>query len=170
MKTNNRSISELETSFSIEDAIRARKSARVEKKSFVLTNGCFDLFHAGHAYSLNKASEYGDLLWVGINSDKSVREIKGEHRPINSQKDRGYLLNSLEVVDGVFLFDKQNLADEILLLEPDTYVKSTDYNYDSMNKEERNALEKVGSKIFFVPLLEKHSTSLIISKIKDMNI
>ena len=80
------------------------------------------------------------------------------------------LLNSLKVVDGVFLFDKQNLADEILLLKPDTYVKSTDYNYDSMNIEERNALEKVGSKIFFVPLLEKHSTSLIINKIKDMNI
>ena len=78
------------------------------------------------------------------------------------------MLNSLEVVDEL-LFDKQNYR-QILLLEPDTYVKSTDYNYDSMNKEERNALEKVGSKIFFVPLLEKHSTSLIISKIKDMNI
>lgn len=160
----------MEFSFSIEDAIKARNSARMKKKTFVLTNGCFDLFHAGHAYGLNKASEYGDLLWVGINSDKSVKELKGEHRPINSQNNRGYLLNSLKVVDGVFLFDKQNLADEILLLKPDTYVKSTDYNYDSMNKEERNALEKVGSKIFFVPLLEKHSTSLIINKIKDMNI
>lgn len=160
----------MEFSFSIEDAIKARNSARMKKKTFVLTNGCFDLFHAGHAYGLNKASEYGDLLWVGINSDKSVKELKGEHRPINSQNNRGYLLNSLKVVDGVFLFDKQNLADEILLLKPDIYVKSTDYNYDSMNKEERNALEKVGSKIFFVPLLEKHSTSLIISKIKDMNI
>ena len=159
----------MESSFSIEDAIKARNSARIKKKNFVLTNGCFDLFHAGHAYGLNKASEYGDLLWVGINSDKSVKELKGEHRPINSQNNRGYLLNSLKVVDGVFLFDKQNLADEILLLVPDTYVKSTDYNYDSMNKEERNALEKVGSKIFFVPLLEKHSTSLIINKIKDMN-
>ena len=159
----------MESSFSIEDAIKARNSARMKKKTFVLTNGCFDLFHAGHAYGLNKASEYGDLLWVGINSDKSVKELKGEHRPINSQNNRGYLLNSLKVVDGVFLFDKQNLADEILLLEPDTYVKSTDYNYDSMNKEERNALEKVGSKIFFVPLLEKHSTSLIINKIKDLN-
>tara|TARA_B100000035_G_C21000612_1_gene554722 strand:+ start:689 stop:1171 length:483 start_codon:yes stop_codon:yes gene_type:complete len=160
----------MEFSFSIEDAIKARNSARMKKKTFVLTNGCFDLFHAGHAYGLNKASEYGDLLWVGINSDKSVKELKGEHRPINSQNNRGYLLNSLKVVDGVFLFDKQNLADEILLLKPDIYVKSTDYNYDSMNKEERNALEKVGSKIFFVPLLEKHSTSLIINKIKGMNI
>ena len=160
----------MEFSFSIEDAIKARNSARMKKKTFVLTNGCFDLFHAGHAYGLNKASEYGDLLWVGINSDKSVKELKGEHRPINSQNNRGYLLNSLKVVDGVFLFDKQNLADEILLLKPDIYVKSTDYNYDSMNKEERNALEKVGSKIFFVPLLEKHSTSLIINKIKGTNI
>ena len=113
----------MESSFSIEDAIKARNSARIKKKNFVLTNGCFDLFHAGHAYGLNKASEYGDLLWVGINSDKSVKELKGEHRPINSQNNRGYLLNSLKVVDGVFLFDKQNLADEILLLEPDTYVK-----------------------------------------------
>lgn len=160
----------MEASFSIEDAIEARNNARIKKKTFVLTNGCFDLFHAGHAYGLSKASEYGDLLWVAINSDKSVKELKGEHRPINSQNDRVYLLNSLKVVDGAFLFDKQNLADEILLLEPDTYVKSTDYNYDSMNKEERNALEQVGSKIFFVPLLEKHSTSLIINKIKGMNI
>ena len=61
------------------------------------------MFHAGHAYGLNKASEYSDLLWVGINSDKSVKELKGEHRPINSQNNRGYLLNSLKVVDGFFV-------------------------------------------------------------------
>ena len=85
----------MEQNFLIDEALHARKCARDAKKTFVLTNGCFDLLHAGHAYSLNQASLLGDTLWVAINSDDSVRALKGNDRPINCQKDRGYLLNSL---------------------------------------------------------------------------
>ena len=156
----------MEGSYSFDKAMEARALAYQQNKRFVLTNGCFDLLHAGHAYSLKKASEFGDVLWVGLNSDKSVRKLKGKQRPINSESDRGYLINSLEVVDGVFLFDNQILSNEILLLKPDAYVKSSDYNYESINKHERDALEKVGAKVFFVPLLKKLSSSSIIEKIK----
>ena len=156
----------MEESYSFDKAMEARALAYQQNKRFVLTNGCFDLLHAGHAYSLKKASEFGDVLWVGLNSDKSVRKLKGKQRPINSESDRGYLINSLEVVDGVFLFDNQILSNEILLLKPDAYVKSSDYNYESLNKHERDALEKVGAKVFFVPLLKKLSSSSIIEKIK----
>jgi len=156
----------MEGSYSFDKAMEARALAYQQNKRFVLTNGCFDLLHAGHAYSLKKASEFGDVLWVGLNSDKSVRKLKGKQRPINSESDRGYLINSLEVVDGVFLFDNQILSNEILLLKPDAYVKSSDYNYESINKHERDALEKVRAKVFFVPLLKKLSSSSIIEKIK----
>ena len=156
----------MEESYSFDKAMEARALAYQQNKRFVLTNGCFDLLHAGHAYSLKKASEFGDVLWVGLNSDKSVRKLKGKQRPINSESDRGYLINSLEVVDGVFLFDNQILSNEILLLKPDAYVKSSDYNYESINKHERDALEKVGAEVFFVPLLKKLSSSSIIEKIK----
>lgn len=155
--------------YSLDDAFKARQNARLKKETFVLTNGCFDLFHAGHAYTLNKASELGDLLWVGINSDMSVKALKGKGRPVNSQLDRGYLLNSIKAVDGVFFFEETNLAQEIMLLEPDIYVKSMDYTYDSINKDEREALEAVGAKISFVPLRDELSSSSIIKKIKDIN-
>lgn len=156
----------MEQNFLIDEALQARKCARDAKKTFVLTNGCFDLLHAGHAYSLNQAALLGDTLWVAINSDDSVKALKGKDRPINCQKDRGYLLNSLKAVDGVFFFEKQNLAEEIKILEPDTYVKSADYSYETMNAEEKRALEEVGAKIVFVPMLNRVSSSSIIRKMK----
>ena len=151
--------------FSLQNALEARQRAREKKEVFVLTNGCFDVMHAGHALSLNKASEFGDILFVGLNSDQSVKQLKGSQRPINSQENRAYLLSSLRAVDGVFLFDNQNLAAEILLLEPDLYIKSEDYAYDTLNPEEREALKQVGTKVDFVPLLKDLSSSAIIEKI-----
>lgn len=153
--------------YSLENAIEARLKARSENKTFVLTNGCFDVLHAGHAFSLNKAAEFGDCLWVAINSDESVHALKGKDRPINCQADRGYLLNSLRAVDGTFFFEKHTLVKEIEVLEPDVYVKSSDYTYETINKEERKALEKVGAKIFFVPMHKELSSSSMIRKIKD---
>jgi rfaE bifunctional protein nucleotidyltransferase chain/domain len=156
--------------FSLQKAVKAREEARNKGRIFTLTNGCFDVLHAGHAFSLNKASELGDLLFVGLNSDKSVKKIKGNQRPINSEDNRAYLLNSLQAVDGVFMFENQNLAKEILLLEPDIYIKSDDYNYENINAEERDALRKVGAKVHFVPLVKDLSSSSIIEKMKDQTI
>jgi rfaE bifunctional protein nucleotidyltransferase chain/domain len=156
--------------FSLQKAVQAREEARNKGRIFTLTNGCFDVLHAGHAFSLNKASELGDLLFVGLNSDKSVKKIKGNQRPINSEDKRAYLLNSLQAVDGVFMFENQNLAKEILLLEPDIYTKSDDYNYENINAEERDALRKVGAQVHFVPLVKDLSSSSIIEKMKDQTI
>lgn len=156
--------------FSLQKAVKAREEARNKGRIFTLTNGCFDVLHAGHAFSLNQASELGDLLFVGLNSDKSVKKIKGNQRPINSEDNRAYLLNSLQAVDGVFMFENQNLAKEILLLEPDIYIKSDDYNYENINAEERDALRKVGAKVHFVPLVKDLSSSSIIEKMKDQTI
>ena len=156
--------------FSLQKAVQAREEARNKGRIFTLTNGCFDVLHAGHAFSLNKASELGDLLFVGLNSDKSVKKIKGNQRPINSEDNRAYLLNSLQAVNGVFIFENQNLAKEILLLEPDIYTKSDDYNYENINAEERDALRKVGAQVHFVPLVKDLSSSSIIEKMKDQTI
>jgi len=158
----------MEDIYSFANALKARKAARDSGQTFVLTNGCFDVVHAGHAYSLNKAAEYGDVLWVAINSDQSVKTLKGTERPINCQDDRGYLINSFEAVSGVFFFEKLDLANEINHLMPDVYIKSSDYTYETLNKEERKALEKVGTSVHFVPLHKKLSSSSMISKIKEI--
>lgn len=157
-----------ESDYSIVKAQEARKAAKLNCKTFVLTNGCFDIMHAGHAYSLKKAAEYGDYLWVGLNSDSSIQKLKGAGRPIVSEINRAYLVASLRVVSGVFIFNKENLSEEIEILKPDAYVKSADYSLDSINSDEKRALNKVGSKINFVPLIQQLSSSSIITKIKDL--
>ena len=157
-----------ESDYSIVKAHEARKAAMLNSKTFVLTNGCFDIMHAGHAYSLKKAAEYGDYLWVGLNSDSSIQKLKGAGRPIVSEINRAYLVASLRVVSGVFIFNKENLSEEIEILKPDAYVKSADYSLDSINSDEKRALSKVGSKINFVPLIQQLSSSSIITKIKDL--
>ena len=150
---------------SLADAVSYRMNARREGKSFVLTNGCFDLVHAGHVFSLTQASGFGDYLWVAMNSDASVRLLKGDHRPVLPEEERAYLLNSLSCVSGVTLFDGQRLTEEILALQPDVYVKSGDYTEETIDQEERKALLSVGASIKFVPFLEGLSTSSLIDKI-----
>ena len=150
---------------SLADAVSFRMNARREGKSFVLTNGCFDLVHAGHVFSLREASGFGDYLWVAVNSDASVRRLKGDHRPVLPEEERAYLLNSLSCVSGVTLFDGQRLTEEILALQPDVYVKSGDYTEETIDQEERKTLLSVGASIKFVPFLKGLSTSSLIDKI-----
>jgi glycerol-3-phosphate cytidylyltransferase len=158
-----------DSDYSIFKAEKAREAAILNSKTFVLTNGCFDIMHAGHAYSLKKAAEYGDYLWVGLNSDSSIQKFKGAERPIVSEINRAYLVASLRVVSGVFIFNQQNLSEEIELLKPDIYVKSADYTIDTINSDEKRSLNKVGAKINFVPLIEQLSSTSIITKIKDLS-
>ena len=153
---------------SIEDACSKRDEIKKNGKTLVLTNGCFDLLHAGHVYSLSQASKLGDHLWVALNSDSSTKRIKGFERPIVNEIERAYMLKSLSFVHQIVLFDSMTLEEEIGILKPDFYVKSSDYNLDSINLLEKAALSKANTKIEFVDLLKGKSTSDLISRIKSL--
>jgi len=133
----------------------------------VLTNGCFDLLHPGHISYLNEAAKLGDELWIGINSDASVRELKGSARPVLGERERAFALRSLCSVAEVFVFQNPRLTEGILLLSPDVYAKAGDYTLETLNPEERNALEKIGASISFLPFLEGFSTTELIRRIKE---
>lgn len=134
----------------------------------MLTNGCFDLLHYGHVESLTQAAAFGDYLWVAMNSDSSVRALKGIDRPIIPENERAYLLNSLNCISGVTLFENERLTEEILALQPDVYVKSSDYTVDSIDPEEKKALMSVNASLKFVPFIAGHSTSSLIERIKTL--
>ena len=134
----------------------------------MLTNGCFDLLLYGHVESLTQAAAFGDYLWVAMNSDSSVRALKGIDRPIIPENERAYLLNSLDCISGVTLFENERLTEEILALQPDVYVKSSDYTVDSIDPEEKKALMSVNASLKFVPFIAGHSTSSLIERIKTL--
>lgn len=146
-------------SIPIDKLADSRAALKELGKTLVLTNGCFDLLHAGHVYALEQAARYGDILWVGINSDASVKGLKGPKRPIYSQEERLYILSALECVQGVFIFDGNDLAQEIQLIKPNVYVKSGDYSLEKLNPKERSVLEACNAKIVFTPFLPGKSTT-----------
>ncbi len=150
---------------SIDEAVQKRSVLRKRNKTVALTNGCFDLLHAGHVHSLKQAAKYADHLWVALNSDESVRILKGNLRPIITQKERAYILSALSCVEEIILFNTPNLKSEILKLKPDYYIKSSDYSLNSIDKEEKQALQEVGTKIRFADMLTGTSTTDVISKI-----
>jgi len=150
---------------SLNTAAQWRSDLRMKGKTVVLTNGAFDLLHVGHIHSLSEAAKRGDALIVALNSDASVKALKGASRPIFRQEHRARMLAALEAVDAVVIFEESRLTKEIEALKPDIYVKSGDYNLDTLNDEEGEALEQVGAKIEFVPYLEGFSTTEIIEKI-----
>ena len=152
---------------SLEEAIRKRIEIKDKGETLVLTNGCFDLLHAGHLFGLQNAATFGNHLWVAMNSDASVKKNKGLNRPIVNEIDRAYSLASLKYVSEVIIFNTQTLEKEINSLKPDVYVKSSDYDMDTLDPQERNALEKVGSKICFVDILKGMSTTNLIQKIQS---
>lgn len=149
--------------YTLDEAVAIRNQISGNQK-FVLTNGCFDLLHTGHIYALQEASKFGNL-WVAINSDSSVRALKGPARPIVPQNERAYSLSALACVSGVIIFDSPRLDKEILALRPDIYVKSSDYSIEKLDPQERNALETVHAKIYFTPRLPGFSTTDLIRKI-----
>ncbi len=146
------------------DAARWRKELAGNAKSLVLTNGCFDLLHRGHAEYLLAARRLGDALIVLLNSDDSVRSLKGPSRPVCKQHDRAFMLACLSFVDAVCIFDGQRCAKEISAIKPDIYVKGGDYCIDNINPEERQALIDAGARFEFVPLVEGLSTTKLLEK------
>ncbi|MDB6126716.1 MAG: ADP-heptose synthase, partial [Verrucomicrobia bacterium] len=149
--------------FTLELAVAARAKWRAEKRAVVLTNGVFDLLHAGHIHSLQSARAQGDVLLVAFNSDASLGAIKGPTRPLQSESERAFALGALSCVDGVVVFSEPRLTKEITALRPDVYCKAGDYTLEKLNAEERSALEKIGAKIVFVPFLPGFSTTGLIA-------
>lgn len=151
---------------SLGDAVVARENLRASGKKLVLTNGVFDLLHTGHLYYLQKARALGDALFIALNSDASVRELKGPLRPVQNEAERAYALAATWFIDGIIVFREKRLTNEILALKPDVYSKAGDYTLEKLDPGERGALEKVGARIDFMPFLPGFSTTALIAKIK----
>ncbi len=134
-------------------------------KSIVFTNGCFDLLHMGHITYLNEARALGDLLVVGVNTDRSVRALKGEQRPIIPELERSHILAALESVDFVILFDENTPLELIQALRPDILVKGADYTKEQVVG--LDIVESYGGSVVLLPLVENMSTSALINRIKE---
>ncbi|HYC69784.1 MAG TPA: adenylyltransferase/cytidyltransferase family protein [Opitutaceae bacterium] len=150
----------------LEDAVRRREELRRAGRRVVLTNGVFDLLHTGHLHYLQAARGRGDALFIALNSDASVKELKGPARPVQNEEERAFALGALACVDAVVVFRAKRLTNEIEALRPDVYVKAGDYTLEKLDPEERSALERVGARIEFMPFLPGFSTTLLIEKIK----
>ena len=140
---------------------------RQQGKRIVFTNGCFDILHSGHVTFLQQARALGDVLIVGVNSDASVRRLKGETRPINNQADRVTVLAALEAVDHVVLFDEDTPERLISQLRPDVHVKGSDYTIDRL--PEARIVESYGGQVVILPLVEGKSTTAIVGKIARLS-
>jgi rfaE bifunctional protein nucleotidyltransferase chain/domain len=136
------------------------------EQRIVFTNGCFDLLHVGHVRYLAAAKQLGDILVVGLNSDASVRQLKGPDRPINSESDRAEVLAALAVVDHVVIFHEMRVSRLVTILRPDIYVKGGDYSVDNLDRGEVDALRSVGAEIRIVPLVPGRSTTRLIEAIQ----
>jgi rfaE bifunctional protein nucleotidyltransferase chain/domain len=147
----------------LENIIRELKQ---QDSKIVFTNGCFDILHVGHVKYLNEAKKLGDFLIVGVNSDESIKRLKGHDRPINCLEDRMYILNNLKCVDLVVPFDEDDPRELIKIIKPHYHVKGSDYKNKPLI--ERETIEKFGGKVVFVDLVEGKSTTKTIKKIKGI--
>ena len=136
-----------------------------KNKRLVFTNGCFDIIHAGHVRYLTAAKNFGDALIVGLNSDESVRRLKGASRPINNQDDRAEVLLGLKAVDHVIFFGEDTAENLIAEVQPDIYVKGGDYTLATL--PEAKIVQSYGGRVEFVNLVAGHSTTNIVKKIKS---
>lgn len=139
---------------------------KIEGKIIVFTNGCFEILHPGHIEILERAKDLGDILIVGINSDKSVKNIKGERKIILNEESRLRIISSLGMVDYVILFDEDTPENLIAELKPDIHVKGGDYKID--NLPEAKIVENYGGKVYIFPLLKEFSTTKIIERILEL--
>lgn len=143
-----------------------RESLRAADRRLAMTNGCFDLLHRGHAEYLARAREQADALLVAINSDASVRAIKGPTRPVVAEQDRAFMLACLESVDAVLVFGEQKPLGLFEALVPDLYVKGGDYTVETIVQEERRLLERLGTQFAFIPFVGGFSTTGTIAKVR----
>ena len=136
------------------------EACRQAGRTVVFTNGCFDILHAGHVRYLNAAKALGDILVIGLNSDESVRRLKGEGRPVNPAEDRAEVLAGLRAVDHVVVFGEATAEELVRQIKPDIYVKGGDYSLDSL--PEAKIVAGYGGRTILVPMVEGRSTSNVI--------
>jgi rfaE bifunctional protein nucleotidyltransferase chain/domain len=148
-----------------DELLGVRKGLRAAGKTLVFTNGVFDLLHVGHVRYLTEARALGDVLLVAINSDRTVRELKCEGRPINNESERAEILAALRQVDYVTIFDDISPRALITGLLPDVLVKGGDYNLDEIHGREE--VEAAGGRVVSLPFIAGASTSAIIERMKQ---
>ena len=150
--------------FTIDALQHQLKRWRLHNKKVVFTNGVFDILHEGHIASLSEAASYGSVLIVGVNTDASVKRLKGESRPVNNENSRALLLASLVITDAVILFNEDTPLHLITTLLPDVLVKGGDYTLDQIVGAKEVMAN--GGEVKIVPLLDGFSTTAIIEKMK----
>lgn len=135
-----------------------------QNKKVVFTNGCFDILHVGHLRYLNEAKKQGDVLIIGVNSDASVKRLKGESRPINNQFDRAEMLSGLKAVDYTVIFEEDTPEELIVTLKPSIHVKGGDYKKEDL--PETKIVESYGGEVRILSFVEGKSTTNIVKKIQ----
>ena len=145
-----------------------RAALRASGKKLVVTNGCFDILHLGHITYLETARNQGDALLVGVNSDAAVSGLKGPNRPVNSEHDRAALLAALASVDGACIFTEVRATRFLTVAQPDIYVKGGDYTLETLDQNERRAVESAGGRIVLVPFVPGKSTTGLLEKISRL--
>ena len=148
-----------------EEASKLIEELKKQGKQVVFTNGCFDILHVGHMTYLEEAKEFGDYLFVGVNSDESVKRLKGPTRPINSEVDRAELLAGLKAVDYTVIFTEDTPVELIGELKPSIHVKGGDYKKEDL--PETKVVESYGGRVEIVSLVEGKSTSNVVKKIQN---
>ena len=150
--------------FLLKDNVEIINRIKAERKKIVFTNGCFDLLHVGHVRYLAQAKKLGDFLIIGLNSDSSVKELKGEDRPINSFEDRATLLSAIESVDSVIMFEEQTPENLIKDIVPDILVKGGDYNIEDIVGYQ--TVMQNGGQVKTLSFYDGYSSTNYINKIK----
>ncbi len=149
----------------LQDLLQKVSEAKADMKTIVTTNGCFDIIHAGHVRYLKEAKTLGDLLIVCLNSDESIRRLKGPERPLNCEADRAEVLASLSSVDYVVIFEEDTPSEVLEKIKPDIHVKGGDYTEETL--PEAPIIKKGGGIVKFIPLLEGRSTTGLINRINS---
>ena len=145
-----------------------REDQRRRKVRLVVTNGCFDILHVGHASYLEAARNQGDALLVGLTGDRWVRDIKGPGRPVNDEQDRALMLAALESVTAVCIFPDKTALNFLSRVKPEVYVKGGDYTLETIVQEERRVLEQAGVRIEFLKHIPGKSTTALLEKINRL--
>jgi rfaE bifunctional protein nucleotidyltransferase chain/domain len=152
---------------SLDEVAAYREQLRKDGRTVVVTNGCFDLLHVGHLRYLTEAHIFGNFLWVGLNGDASVHELKGPGRPLVPEADRAELLSAWRIVDAVTIFPGVRATDFLRVVQPDVYVKGGDYTAESLNPEESAVLKECGARIEILHLVPGKSTTSLVKKMTE---
>jgi D-glycero-beta-D-manno-heptose 1-phosphate adenylyltransferase len=151
--------------YTLQDFLPKRTELKNKSLKLVFTNGCFDIIHKGHISYLNDAKKLGDFLVIGLNSDSSVKILKGKSRPINNENDRAYVLENLKPVDAVIIFNEDTPYNLIKDIKPDFLVKGGDWKEENIVGSD--IVKEYGGKVVSLSFLNNYSTTAILEKIKS---